>query len=147
MPVTQALPPVEPPRRVSSSGHHIGALHGVSEKGQQRQAWRDGGEGGDPFLAGLLPRALGAAVLGHWGGDKDSGFCSNLHPRHGAPSLSHQGKATQELPQKEAPEEAGGEEQTEAFVLRSFSPAWHRTLRNPSAGCCALRGQGAEGVH
>lgn len=83
----------------------------------------------------------------HWGGDKDSGFCSNLHPRHGAPSLSHQGKATQELPQKEAPEEAGGEEQTEAFVLRSFSPAWHRTLRNPSAGCCALRGQGAEGVH
>lgn len=64
-----------------------------------------------------------------------------------ARGLSHQGKDTQVLPQKEAPEEAGGEEQTEAFVLRSFSPAvGTETLRNPSAGCCALRGQGAEGV-
>ena len=58
MPVTQALPPVEPPRQMSSSSHHLGALHGFSEMGQQWQVWRDCGEGGDPFLAGLLPRAL-----------------------------------------------------------------------------------------
>lgn len=66
MPVTQALLPVEPPRRMSSSGHHLEALHGFSDTGQQQQAWRDCGEGGDPFLAGLLPQALGAAVLRRW---------------------------------------------------------------------------------
>lgn len=31
MPVTQALLPGEPPRRMSSSSHHLAALHGFSE--------------------------------------------------------------------------------------------------------------------
>lgn len=148
MPVTQALPPVEPPRRVSSSGHHIGALHGVSETGQQRQAWKDCGEGGDPFLAGLLPRALGAAVLGHWGADNETqASAPTFTLGMGPPAFPTRGKPPRSFPRKRRLRRLEGRSKQKPLFSALSPLLGTETLRSPSAGCCALRGQGAEGVH
>lgn len=128
MPVTQALPPVEPPRQMSSSSHHLGALHGFSEMGQQWQVWRDCGEGGDPFLAGLLPRALGAAVLGHWRGDNETqASAPTFTLGMGPPAFPTRGKPPKSFPRKRLLRRLEGRNKQKPLFSALPTPCcWHR---------------------
>lgn len=137
MPITQACPSGAS-RWMSSSSHHLGALHGFSETGGKRARHGETVE--------RVALSWQASFLGPWGlqswGTGEGTVRLRLLLQHftlhmGPPGLSHQGKAAQAS--QAAPEEAGGEEQTEKPLFSALSTpcCWHRNPEKSSAGCCA----------